>query len=294
MRPTAFVILLAVVGCAPTTAPVPEGAKIQVVDSLQRTVGLPAPAKKIVCLAPSNTELLFALGLDAEIVGVTEFCTFPEAATKKPRIGGFASESFNLEAIAALKPDLVLASGSFQQPAIDALDKLGLTVAAFDAHSIAEVYTNIEKIGLLTTREEAARTVVGDMKKRMAAVADRVKDKPRPNVLYLVSDAPLMTVGRETVISEALELAGGTNVFADATGQYPRISDEELLRRNPQVILLPRYGHAGRAETPKILDTLTAVKEKRVYVVDADRISRQTPRLCDAVERMAELLHPTR
>lgn len=293
MRLMTCVMVVVLAGCGPSV-PVPTGAKVQVVDSLQRPVGLSAPAKRIVCLASSNTEILFALGLDAEVVGVTEFCTYPEAATKKQRVGGFASESFNLEAITALKPDLVLAAGSFHQPVIDALDKLGLTVAAFDARSIAEVYGNIEKIGQLTGREDAARTVVSDMKKRLAAVADRVTDKPRPNVLYLVSDAPLMTVGRDTVISEALELAGATNVFADAAGQYPRISDEELLRRNPQVILLPRYGHAGRAETPKVLATLTAVKEKRVYVVDADRISRQTPRLCDAVEQVEELLHPRR
>ena len=245
-------------------------------------------------MSASNTEILFALGLDDEIVGVTQFCSYPPAATRKSHVGGFAAESFSLETIAALEPDLVLAAGSFHQPVIESLEKLGIPVAAFDAPSFHEVYENIAKIGHLTGRIDQAQAIVEGMKSKLDRVTERVRQKPRPTVLYLVSDAPLMSAGPGTVIHEALGLAGGTNVFADAVGQYPRISDEQLLRRNPTVVLFPKYGHDGKTQPPKVLEGLTAVKEKRLYEVNADLISRQTPRLIDAVEQIAELLHPSR
>lgn len=290
-----FVLLLVLGGCAPTSVPVPVvGSGIQIKDSLQRTVTLPAPAKRIVCLASSNTEILFALGLDAEVVGTTEFCTYPEAAKAKTRVGGFDPISFDLETIVGLKPDLVLAAGSYHQSAIDALERQGFTVAAFDATTFPEVYENIEKIGELTGRVEAAKTVTGAMKKKLSAIIDRVKGRPQPSVFYLLSDTPLMTAGPKSVINEAIELAGGSPIFPDAEGQYPRISDEELLRRDPRVILFPQYGHDGQTQPPKVMKALSAVREKRLYPVNADLLSRQTPRLIDAVEQIAELLHPPR
>ncbi len=261
-------------------------------DSLQRNVPIPAAATRIVSLAASNTEILFALGLGDTVIGTTEFCDYPEAAKAKPKVGGFAPQTFNVEAIAAMKPDLVLAAGEFQRPTIEALERLGIAVAGFQGESIDEIGRNIEAIGRLTGRVEAADAVVKGMKAALAAVAKRVDGKTKPKVFYLVSDDPLMTAASKSMISEAITLAGGENVFGDLDGDYVRISDEEVLRRNPATVLVPQYGHSGKATSPKVLAALDAVKRNRVFPIDADPISRPGPRIVKAVEQIALILHP--
>lgn len=263
-------------------------------DSLGRSIQPPAQAKRIISLASSNTEILFALGLDAEIVGTTEFCTYPEAAKSKPRVGGFAPQTFNIEAIADLKPDLVLAAGDFHRPVIESLERLGITVAGFHAESIADIQQNVRTIGQLVGRSQDADRVVERMRASLNAVTQRVKDRPKPLVFYLVSDDPLMTAGAKSMISDAIHAAGGTNAFADLNGDYIRISDEEILKRNPSVILIPQFGHDGKTSAPRVLSSLDAVKANRVFAVDADSISRPSPRLIHAIEQIAMCLHPER
>lgn len=295
MKYTVWLVVISCIGCGKGSGPIADVAPaISVNDSLGRTVNLAKPAKRIVSMSSSNTEVLFALGLDDEILGVTEFCTYPEAAKAKPKIGQFAPQTFNVERIAALKPDLVLATGELHRPVIEAIERLGIPVASFQGESFDEIYQTIESTGKLVGRDDAAKGIVDSMKKSLTAVADRVRDKPRPKVFYLVSDDPLMTAGKKSMITDAIARAGGENVFADVDGDYPRINDEEVLKRNPEIILVPNYGHDGKTRTPQVLASLDAVKAKRVYTVDADTISRPSPRLVKAVEGIAELLHPKR
>jgi iron complex transport system substrate-binding protein len=289
-----LLVPFAILCCGCSGVPAPPAIAIGVSDSLGRTVAVPAKANRIVSLASSNTEILFALGLDAEIVGTTEFCTYPEAAKQKPRVGGFAPQTFNVEAIAALKPDLVLAAGEFHRPTIEALERIGVPVAGFQGESFGEIYSNVGSIGRLVGKPAEAAKVVEEMKSSLAAVAKRVAGKPRPTVFYLVSDDPLMTAGGQSMISEAIGLAGGDNVFADLRGDYVRIADEEILRRNPSIVLVPDYGHDGKTAPPRVLAALEAVRRNRVYPVEADPISRPAPRIVRAVERIADMLHPAR
>lgn len=295
MKSTVWLALLFVFGCSRGSAPIADVAPaISVTDSLGRTVNIAKPAKRIVSMSSSNTEVLFALGLDDEILGVTEFCTYPDAANAKPKIGQFAPQTFNVERIAALKPDLVLATGELHRPVIESLERLGIQVAGFQGESFDEIFQTIDRTGKLVGRDEAAKGIVDSMKKSLATVADRVRGKSRPKVFYLVSDDPLMTAGKKSMITDAISRAGGENVFADVDGDYPRINDEEVLKRNPEIVLVPNYGHDGKTQTPKALASLDAVKANRVYTVDADTISRPSPRLVKAVEGIAERLHPKR
>lgn len=284
-------LVVCLVGCGGTKSN-PDVPASTVRDSLNRDVPIPFSAKRIVSLAASNTEILFALGLGDTVIGTTEFCDYPEAAKAKPKVGGFAPQTFNVEAIAAMKPDLVLAAGEFQRPTIEALERLGIAVAGFQGESIQEIGRNIGSIGRLTGQTEAADKVIRDMEAALAAVAKRVEGRPKPKVFYLVSDDPLMTAASKSMISEAISLAGGENIFGDLDGDYVRISDEEVLRRNPGTVLVPQYGHSGRANSPKVLESLEAVKRHRVFPVDADPISRPAPRIVAAVEQIARILHP--
>ncbi len=284
-------ILLMLTGCGPSQQSSPSSS-LQITDSLNRTVDVPESPNRIISLASSNTEILFALGLDQEIIGTTEFCTYPEAAKSKPRLGGFAPQTFNVEAIAALKPDLVLTSGEFHRPVMESLEKLGIRVAGFQGESIAEIEKNIKAIGRLVHRSKEAESVTAAMKSRLETIQNRVRKLPRKDVFYLVSDDPLMTAGAKSMITEAIEIAGGRNLFADIPGDYVRISDEEVLRRNPAIILLPSLGHDGRTKPPAVLSSLEAVRTNRVYTIDADPISRPAPRIVDAIEQIARILHP--
>jgi iron complex transport system substrate-binding protein len=287
-----LLVPFAILCCGCSGPPAPPAVEIGVRDSLGRTVAVPNQANRIVSLASSNTEILFALGLDAEIVGATEFCTYPEAAKAKTRVGGFAPQTFNVEVIAALKPDLVLAGGELHRPVIESLERIGVPVAGFQGESFRAIQENVESIGRLVGKPDAAAEIVRGMKASLAAVAKRVEGKPRPTVFYLVSDDPLMTAGKNSMITEVISLAGGDNVFADVDGDYPRINDEEILKRNPSIVLVPNYGHDGKTKTPQVLASLEAVRTKHVFVVDADPISRPAPRIVKAVEQIADLLHP--
>jgi iron complex transport system substrate-binding protein len=289
-----ILVCLVTIGCGRSAPSIPDVAMTDppVRDSLGRSVPVPVTSSRIVSLAASNTEILFALGLGDAIVGNTEFCDYPDAAKTKPKIGGFAPQTFNVEAIAAMKPDLVLAAGEFQRPTIESLERLGITVAGFQGESIDEIAKNVEAIGKLVRQTNQAKGVVEKMRAALATIAKRVEGKPRPKVFYLVSDDPLMTAASKSMISEAIVLAGGENVFGDLDGDYVRISDEEILKRNPATVLVPQYGHSGRATSPKVLGTMEAVKRQQVFPIEADAISRPAPRIVSAIEQISFILHP--
>ncbi|MEW5762224.1 MAG: cobalamin-binding protein [Bacillota bacterium] len=274
------------------------GFPVTVTDDIGRKVTLLSPPQRIVSLAPSNTEILFALGLEKHVVGVTDFCNYPPAARAKEKVGGFADPS--LEKIVALKPDLVLAAGINQKIA-DRLAKLGIPVLVLAPHDVAGVLKNIELVGRATGRGEKAQEVVESLSTRINAVAARVAriaTAARPKVYYEVWYEPLCTAGPGTFIDDVIRLAGGINVAGDAPQQWPQYSLEVLLRKNPDV-MLHSYGHgSGAAQTVEDIvkrpgwSRLNFVKNRRIYAVDADLITRPGPRLVDAVEAVARALHP--
>lgn len=277
------------------------GFPVTLTDDLGRSVTLTRPPQRIVSLAPSNTEILFAVGAGPQVVGVTDFCDFPPQVRGLPRVGGIVPGSLSVERVVSLAPDLVVSAGRLQQPVIDALARLGIPVLALEPRTIERVYENIRKVGQLTGHPDGAQVVVRTMQQRVEAVRRRIADlrpEERVRVFYEVWDNPLMTAGPGTFIGQLIELAGGINVFDDVGQDWPQVSLEELLRRDPDVILGPATHQSGL-----VLDdlrrrpgwqTLRAVRAGRVHVIEDNLISRPGPRLVEGLEQVARALYPER
>ncbi len=280
----------------------PSPEPIVVTDGLGRQVTLPEIPQRIVSLAPSNSEILFAVGAEDQVVGVTQFCNYPpEACADKEVVGGFSAKSISVEVIVSLEPDLVLSRGEIHRPIIEALEQQGIPVIALTGRSFEEVYADIQQVGQVTGHPDQAEQVVAAMQARVAQVTEAVADIPqeeRLQVFYEVWDEPLMTAGPNTFIGQMIDLAGGINIFGDVAEDYPVVSSEEVIRRNPDVILAPDT-HAEKV-TPEALaqrpgwETIQAVQEGRIHLVDGDIVSRPGPRIVDGLEAVARALYPER
>ena len=277
-----------------------SGFPLHLTDALGRQVTMKALPQRIVSLAPSNTERLFAVGAWSTVVGVTTVDTYPPEVTAVPKVGGFVPKSISIETIVSLRPDLVLAAGELQRPAIEVLERLGIPVVAIeDPGSFDEVYAAITLVGRLTGHEQGASQVVAAMQARLARVRQAVASLPqdkRVTVFYEVYDEPLMTVGRSTIIGQMVEMAGGINVFADLQGRYPQVSSEEVVQRNPGCILGLK-GHKLALTPTQIRQRpgwqhITAVRRHCIHLLDDDAVARPGPRLAEALEAIAKALYP--
>ncbi|ABX03704.1 MAG TPA: cobalamin-binding protein [Herpetosiphon sp.] len=268
-------------------------------DSLGREVTLQAAPSRIVSLAPSNTEILFAVGAGDALVGVTKYCNYPEAAKSIDQIGGFSAKTISLETIVALKPDVVFSGDESQQIVIDALTQANIPVIAIKAETFEAVYQNINLIGQATNHPTEAAQVVAEMQARIDAVTAKTSTlaaADKLSVFYEVYDEPLMTAGPQTFIGQMLELAGATNIFADVSEEYPEISAEEVVNRQPAVIIGPE-SHGDKLTIDLIAQrpgwgAIKAVKEGKIVVLNGDMLSRPGPRLADALEALSQALYP--
>jgi iron complex transport system substrate-binding protein len=284
---------------AATAAVAPAPATLTVVDSLGRRVLFREAPRRIVSLAPSVTEILFAVGAGPQLVGDTKYCNYPSEAAALPKIGGYTAKTISLEAVVDLTPDLVIAGTASQKPVVEALEKLGIPVLVSAPDSFEAVYASIEQIGAVTNHAPAAAALVAHMRERVDAVTAKVALVPaeqRPSVFWEVFDEPLTTAGPHTFVGQMIQLAGATNIFSDAREDYPQVSAEALLERNPDVILGPITQSAKL--TPDLIAhrpgwaTIKAVRDGRVYLLDGDMTSRFGPRLVDALEALAKALYP--
>jgi iron complex transport system substrate-binding protein len=300
-----FTTMLALlVACSGAPAPAPTATTVvprSFSDRGGRQITLNAPPTRIVSLAPSITETLFAIGAGSQVVGVTTFCNFPAEAAALTKVGGFTADTLSLEAIIDLDPDLVLAGDAGQLAPLEALKPLGIPVLLFAPGQLQEVYADIEQLGAITGHESEAATALAAMRGRIERIVKVAADIPadqRLRVFWEVFDEPLMTAGPTTFIGQLIELAGAQNIFADASEEYPQVSTEAIIERNPDVIVGPDY-HADKL-TPELIarrpgwDQLAAVKDERVYLLNADIVSRPGPRLADALEELARILYPER
>jgi iron complex transport system substrate-binding protein len=283
---------------APTaTAPLP--ATTTFTDDLGRVVPLPGAPSRIVSLAPSATEILFAVGAGEQVVGVTKFCNYLAEATSRTPIGGFSASSISIETIISLQPDLVIAGSASQRPVVEALEQQDIPVIAFAPASFEDVYRTIATLGSVTGHPEQAAQVVTEMRERVDAVVAKVQTVPeeqRPTVFWEVFDEPLTTTGPNTFIGQLITLAGASNIFADVAEDYPQISVEEVVVRNPAVILGPN-AHSDKLSAAILAQRpgwaqIDAVASQRVYLFDGDIVSRPGPRLADALEIIAAQLYP--
>lgn len=264
-------------------------------DDVGRRVYLANPARRVVSLAPSATEILFAVGLDSEIVGVTTFCDYPPAAKAKPKIG---SSIQNLEAIIGLKPDLVLAVKSeIVRPDILAkLEQLKIPIFILAPKTIEDILGHISTVGRLVGHERDARAVVQGLRDRLHEVRSRMASVKPVRVFYVVNTDPLISVGSGSFIHQMLEMAGGENIVGHTAIPYPKVSLEEVLRRDPEVLLFPVGASEGIPEVEqqrwRKWTTLSAVAHNRLHQVKAELVNRPGPRVVEGVEAVARALHP--
>jgi iron complex transport system substrate-binding protein len=265
-----------------------------VTDQTGRRVNIPEHPRRLVSLAPSITETLYALGLSDELVGDTDYCEYPPEAKKRPHVGSLLNPS--LERIVALKPDLVLGSPSANRvETAEQLERLGIPLYGVTATSVDGMLLSIDDLGRVLGCEAAAQRLVSNLRARLEAVENKVAGRARPKVLFVVWYRPLTTAGPHTFISDVIRLAGGSSISDDLKGEWPRLSLEEALRRDPDVILFPRSASfapdlAGFQRLPGWRE-FRAVRQHRMYFV-SDSIVRPSPRLIDALEEVARLLHP--
>ena len=282
---------------APTATPAPEPIKLT--DGLGRSIELAAPAQRIVSIAPSNTEMLFALGAGKQVVGREELSDYPAEAKNVTSIGS-VFQKINTEAIVALKPDLILAAEINSPEQVKALEDLKLTVYYLpNPKTFDDLYANLKTVGKLTGRSAEAAKLNESLKARYDAVANKLAAaKDAPTVFYEIDatdPTKPYTSGPGTFIDLVIGLAGGKNIGAELKGAFAQISSEELVKQNPNIVVL---GDALYGVTPESVaqrpgwNALSAIKDKQVFAFDDNLISRPGPRLIDGLEQMAKLLHP--
>lgn len=292
-----LLMLLLLGACAPT-APAENEAPTIITDDLGSEIQLVETPQAIVSLSPSMTEILFAIGAGDQLVGREDYSVYPEEALEVPSVGSLWGE-LPIEPILALEPDLIVVAEIITTEQVQALQELGLTVFwQSNPTSFAELYENIREIALLTGHEAEADALIADLQSRVTAVQSALDDASEtPAVFYEVDatdPANPWTAGGGTFINTILTMAGGENVAADLE-QYPQISAESLIAMNPDVIILADalYGITPEsvAERPG-WDAIQAVQDMAIYGIDPNMMSVPGPRLVDALEETARLLHP--
>jgi iron complex transport system substrate-binding protein len=284
-----FITFVPVVFCANETC------ARTVTDDIGRSVNIVHAPQRIISLAPGITETLYALGLADNIAGVTTFCDWPAAARTKQRIGGFTNPS--IEKIVSLKPDLIIATADGnRQDTVLQLEKLGLSVYVINPVDANGVLRNILQIGKITNREEAAGKLVEKLQKRLNNIAAQIRHKKKPRVFFQLGREPLFTAGSGTLINEVIERAGGINVAGHDTARYPVYSAEGIIMASPEIIVFaPMVNDKKFASVKSIwqkFGEIPAVKNNKIYPIDADLINRASPRIFDAIEIMASIFHP--
>jgi len=259
------------------------------VDDLGRQVTIERIPQRIVSLAPSNTEILFALGLGDKVVGVTDWCDYPPEALEKEKVGSY--DTPDIEKIVALNPDLVLVAYGTTMDVINNLVGLGLTVFGIKSTDLDDVLNDIRTVGNITGKKAEANALTSEMESRIEAVTDESSElEERPRVFYIVWHDPLWTAGSETFIHELIEKGGGVNICQDITG-YTLISIEEVVARNPEVIITSEWSFEW-AQGETLLQDTNASQEGRIYQGDDDLVQRPGPRLVEGLEWFAYFIHP--
>lgn len=277
-RAICFAVLLLVPGCRGTVVPLAPN------DG----------ARRIVSLAPSVTEILFAIGAGSEVVGVSMYCDYPPAVTKLPKVGTFLTP--NIEAIAALRPSMVIGpTTTSDMREMRALREMGITVIAISGEdSVAQIETTIEQVGQRVGRAEPAKRLIDEINAQINSIEERLKGSHKPIVLMVVGHQPMVAVGRGTFLDELLTLAHSENI-ADASSQaWPRLSLEYIIATRPDVILDGRMG--SDPDTPNTFwakyQSIPAVREHRVYGYPEDPTLHPGPRIANTLELLARLIHP--
>ena len=287
-----ILLVAATIACAGTTS-----APATITDDWGREIYLETVPQRIVSHVPSITETLFALGLGDRIVGVSDYCDYPEEAKAKPKVGGYFTP--NIETIVALNPDLVLTDG-YALELMPRLEGLGIPFVVVQPKDINDILEDIELLGNATGEQKKANELINDMRSRVDAVTDKVSSAPRPSVFYVFDATDTTkpwTAGPGSFADALIQMAGGENIAAKAQGAWIQLNMEELVNSNPDIILVDSMMGTAVISPNQIKklpgwQDMTAVKENRIYTIDGDLVNRSGPRIIQGLEEMAKILHP--
>lgn len=280
---------------------------ITVIDDEGYTTNLTSVPKRIISLAPSNTQILFAIGVGNKVVGVTEYDHYPYnftawiAAGNMTSVGGFSTP--NKETIASLNPDLILAT-SINDPDVVTLRTIGYKVLVLNPNDVKGVLQDIAIVGKATGADQNATTLVDSLNSQISAITAKIAaaNVTKPLVYYEVWNFPLMSIGSTSFINDVIVKAGGQNIFENETQQWPTVSSETVVQKNPQVILLPTdmanpgetpfYGSVAQVKARVGWNTISAVQNNRVVVVNGDLFAQAGPRIAEQITAAAEAFYP--
>ena len=281
-------ISLVLTACSPT-----EQTPTQyVVDDLGRLVAINGTPQRIVSLAPSNTEIMFALGLGEKVVGVTDSCDYPPEALEKEKVGGYYVP--DIEKIIALEPDLVLATDFHRFELIPALEEQGFTVFAVAPQTLDDVLESIQKVGKVTGKEEEATELVNEMQSKIEEIEELTQGlEERPRVFYVTWHDPIWTIGRNTWIDDLIWIAGGNNTFSQYFESGAMVEIEWVLFCNPEVIIASAWPSVYEwAMNETVLNATAARQNNRVFACDDNLVQRPGPRLVKGLEWFAHFIQP--
>ena len=290
--------------CAPVLASSSDGEgtprpKTTTASSSAHSLKSPAAASRLISLAPSNTELLCAIGAKSEIIGVCSFCDYPRDISKIKPVGTFVS--VNMERLCRLKPDFVLLVSGQEMLASQLAHNNFKTVILDNSH-LANIAKNLKTLGTITGKTDEANHTATTFEQALCGLKSVLQtagasQEKRPTVFYCVWPQPLMTAGRDSFLNEVITACGGTNIAAEVPSSYPRFSMEQLVLKNPDVIILPYEARGQSFLTRAPWTLLKAVKEKRLYYLPDqkhDTLSRPTIRVLSGMAWLSTILHPER
>lgn len=262
-------------------------------DSIGREVELENPPRRIVCLAPSVTEILYYLGLGERVVGVTQFSYYPPEAAQKPKVGSYIR--LNAEKIIELAPDLAIGTKDGNRAdLVEILEQAGVPVYVVNPRSVREVVRTVERLGEVCGVPERGKALAAGMGARVDRIEEKAVQGEMPLVFLQINIRPIMSVNRNTIHHDIIRLAGGRNMTAESAVTYPRISLEEVLARKPEVIIISSMERGGSFEEARRAWTkwtsIPAVKNGRVYLVDSDLVDRPSPRIIQGLEAVSKCI----
>jgi iron complex transport system substrate-binding protein len=281
----------------PTYSGTPGPVTGNYTDDLNRNVTITGVPQRLVSLSPSNTEMVYALGLQDRLVGVTSYDNYPPEAASKTVVSDYST--VDMEKIVAARPDLVLADSIQKTTAIPALEKLGIPVYAMSPDSMDGIFKDLLTLGQISGKRAEASALVSSLQTRVKAITDETANltaAQKPRVLYITWHDPIWTAGSQTMIEELITLGGATNIASDLQG-YVTISLEAAVQRNPQVILVMSSMGTNNESLDFVksnaqFQATDALKNNQVFEVDADIFGRTTPRIVDGLETLAKMVHP--
>ena len=248
--------------------------------------------KRIVSLAPANTEILCEVGAINQIAARTDFCTYPPEVNSIPSTGGFSGDTISLEKILSFNPDFIYATKAAHEQLLEPLKNSGVQIYFSEAATISDICNEIEYIGTVTGNAKTGTDKANELRTMVTDSINRTSSVPKTTVYYEVWNKPLITIGKTVFITEIIEAAGGKNIFDDVSEEYPIISEEMIIARNPEVIIVPEENGFSKEDiiNRSGWQNIPAVKNNRIYIIPSDCISRPGPRIKEALQLINKIL----